>query len=181
MGSLLTGLPGLFDVPGWWRAVFSRDPHPVLQFLRYGLAGVAAMAANVLFFALSDVFLFPVGDGETLAPPQRLSEVGRWLRDMGRNDQVRNYLKCNILAFFTANIVAYVLNFKWVFRSGRHSRRMEVFLFFLVSFVAFLVGTALASTLVGTFGINEYIAKSGDIVSAVFINYLCRKFLIFQG
>jgi len=184
MRELLKGLPGLFDIRGWIQAVFSRDPHPVLQFIRYGLAGVAAMAANVLFFALSEVFLFPIGEaGEAdfLAFPGRWSDIGPWLSELGTNERFQNYQKCNMVAFLTSNVVAYILNFRWVFQSGRHSRHVEILLFFAVSFVAFLVGTALAGMLVGSFGMNEYLAKVGDIVAAIFINYICRKFLIFKG
>ena len=181
MSRLLEGLPRVWDLPGWFRALFSQDRHPVLQFVRYGIAGVAAMVANVLFFALSDLFLFPVGDAEGLGAPVSWPEVGPWLREMSRSVPVQNYLKCNLLAFLLANVVAYALNFRWVFESGRHSRQVEVTLFFLVSFIAFVVGTALAAFLVGSFGLNEYVAKIGDILSAILINYVCRKFLIFKG
>ncbi len=184
MRDLFQGLPGLFDLRGWFQGVFSQDPHPVFQFIRYGLAGVAAMAANVLFFALSEWFLFPVGEAgeaDVLSFPSRWSELGPWLSEMGSNERVLNYVKCNVVAFLMANVVAYILNFRWVFESGRHSRHVEILLFFAVSFVAFVIGTALAGLMVGSFGMNEYLAKIGDIVSAILINYICRKFLIFKG
>lgn len=181
MRALWTGLPGLLDLPGWFRAVFSRRRHPVLQFIRYGLAGVAAMATNVLVFALSDLLWFPVGEGDGVGLPASMAETGAWLSDMAQNSRVQNYLRCNVIAFLVANVVAYVLNFTWVFQSGRHSRRMEVFLFLLVSFIAFVAGTVLASFLVGSFGVNEYLAKIGDVVAAILLNYVCRKFLIFES
>jgi putative flippase GtrA len=100
---------------------------------------------------------------------------------MGDDPRVLNYFRCNLVAFLFSNGVAYVLNFKWVFRSGRHSRHLEILLFFGVSFVSFLLGTAVASVLVSGFGLHEYIAKLGDVIAAVLINYVCRKFLIFHG
>lgn len=184
MRVLFAGLPPPRDVKGWIRAVLSSERHPVLQVIRYGLAGVAAMAANLLFFALAEQTLFPVpsaGAVETPAFPGRLSELGRWLGELGGDPRVLNYIRCNVVAFFMANGVAYLLNFKWVFQGGRHSRRVEVFLFFLVSMISFVVGTALASALVGGFGVNEYLAKIGDVLAAVAINFVCRKFLIFQS
>lgn len=184
MPELLKGLPGLFDLRGWFRGVFSNDPHPVFQFIRYGIAGVAAMAANVLFFALSEWLLFPIekaGEADVLAFPRTWGELGPWVQEVGSNDRVLNYLKCNVVAFLMANVVAYLLNFKWVFEGGRHSRAVEITLFFVVSFISFVIGTAIAGMLVGSFGLNEYVAKMGDVVSAILINYVCRKFLIFKG
>jgi hypothetical protein len=46
MGLDFSGLPRLWDVKGWLRAILSREPHPLLQFIRYGIAGVGGMAAN---------------------------------------------------------------------------------------------------------------------------------------
>jgi len=184
MRALFRGLPPWYDVPGWFRAVFSRDAHPFLQFVRYGVAGVLAMATNVVVFALAEHLVFPVasaGEAEVLSLPDRWGEVGSWLGEMGENERVLNYARCNVIAFLGANIVAYVLNFMWVFQSGRHARHIEIFLFLGVSFVAFLVGTALAGVLVGNFGVNEYVAKMGDVAAAVLLNYVCRKFLIFQN
>ncbi len=141
------------------------------------------MAANVLFFAVFIEWVFPIPEGvspETPPPTLQWGEMGAWLRDLGRDPRVANYVKANVVAFLAANVVAYVLNFKWVFESGRHSRGLEITLFFAISSVSFLLGTALASVLVGSYGINEYVAKAGDIVAAILINYVCRKFIIFK-
>lgn len=184
MGVDFTGLPRLWDVKGWLRAILSREPHPLLQFIRYGIAGVAAMAANLLFFWLCMEWVFqapPVAGSDTQQLPESLWQLGAWLAEMGNDPQVAAYVKSNTVAFLMANAVAYVLNFKWVFQSGRHSRHLEILLFLGVSLFAFVIGTAVASVLVGTYGINEYIAKMSDIVFAILINYLCRKYLVFQN
>lgn len=183
MRRLFAGVPPWWDVKGWLRAILSRDPHPLLQFIRYGLAGGLAMLANVLFFALCIEWVFPIpagADPDTMSPPFLWGEMSSWLRDLIRDPRVANYVKANVVAFLAANVVAYVLNFKWVFESGRHSRGLEITLFFAVSFVSFLLGTALASVLVGSYDVNEYVAKAGDVVAAILINYVCRKFFIFK-
>jgi putative flippase GtrA len=183
MRPTVLGLPPWWDVKGWLRAILSRNPHPFLQFIRYGLAGVLAMLANLVFFAISIEWIFPIPEvapTETLPLQEQGGEVISWLRELTRDPRVTNYVRANVVAFLMANVVAYVLNFKWVFESGRHSRAVEIILFFLVSLIAFLLGTALASVLVGSYGINEYLAKAGDIVAAILINYVCRKFLIFK-
>ncbi|MDF3127717.1 GtrA family protein [Kiritimatiellaeota bacterium B1221] len=184
MGLNLAGLPRLWDVKGWLYAILSREQHPLLQFIRYGLAGVAAMVANLIAFGVCIQWVFPV-PADALAEWEPLSGgatgIVDWMRQIGRDPQVASYVKANTVAFLASNVVAYILNFKWVFQSGRHSRQVEVILFFAVSLFSFLIGTAIASVMVGSFGWNEYVAKISDVVFAILINYLCRKFLVFQN
>lgn len=183
MKGLLKDLPPLWDLKGWLQAILSRKQHPVLQFLRYGIAGVAAMAANILVFAICIRWIFPIPPESPsgLEPfPSDIMKVGSWLIDMARDVRVANFVKSNAVAFVLANTVAYVMNFKWVFQSGRHSRQMEVLLFFSLSLFSFVIGTSVASLMVGTFGVNEYIAKGSDVVFAILINFICRKFLVFK-
>lgn len=167
----------------WLRWAGSHDAPPLIQFLKYGLAGVAAMGTDLLFFTLANLFLFPVGDEiGRAAPALAESESFRvWLEALAADPRVVNYLRCNVIGFLFANGVAYGLNFKWVFKPGRHRRHIEIMLFLLVSAVSFLIGSALGAYLVGRFGMNEYLAKAGNIVAAVMINYLCRKFWVFKG
>ncbi|MGA0334011.1 MAG: GtrA family protein [Kiritimatiellia bacterium] len=178
-----SGLPPLWNVKGWLLAILSHERHPLLQFIRYGIAGVAAMLANVLFFWVGIHLLFPVSP-EVL---QTVESAGRewtgirdWLSSLAHDPEVAAYVKANTLAFLTSNVVAYLLNFKWVFEGGRHSRHLEIILFFAVSLFSFVLGTAIASVMVGSYGINEYVAKCSDVVAAILINYLCRKFLVFK-
>lgn len=178
-----SGLPRLWDVKGWLKAILSHERHPLLQVIRYGIAGVAAMGANLLFFWIGIHWLFPV---QAEIPPgfeivvDEIAGAKGWWSQLLHDPDVAAYVKANTLAFVTSNVVAYLLNFKWVFEGGRHTLHLEIFLFFAVSLFSFAVGTGMASVMVGTFGINEYLAKSSDVVAAILINYLCRKFLVFQ-
>ena len=177
--TLWDGLPSVLDLPGWFRAVFSSRKHPVLQFIRYGIAGVGAMVTNLGVFILSEQVLFPVpaGDAPVELPWFQPLELFRALKDDLR---VMRFFQSNALAFLAANTVAYVLNFLWVFESGKHSKHVEVALFFLVSFVSFLLGTFLASVFIHQ-GVHPYLAKGADVITAILVNYACRKWLIFKG
>jgi putative flippase GtrA len=175
----LSGLPGLWNLPAWCKAVFSRQQHPVLQFLRYGLAGVAAMVTNLAVFIWCEQILFPVPETAEAAELS-WSTAGQLFSILREDLRVANFVKSNAVAFLVANTVAYVLNFLWVFESGRHSRSIEVMLFFGVSLASFTLGTVLASLLVNH-GVHPYPAKGADILTAVLVNYVCRKFLIFKG
>jgi len=176
---LLAGLPALWDLPAWWRAVFSRRKHPVLQFVRYGLAGVAAMAANLGAFVFCELVVFPV-PLEAEARELSWSDIGQLIEILRNDIRVANFIKSNVVAFLAANTVAYVLNFLWVFESGRHSRTLEIFLFLTVSLLSFILGTLLASIAINQ-GIHTYIAKGADVITAILVNYVCRKFLVFKG
>ena len=51
------------DLPTTWRALLRRDAHPLLQFIKYGVCGVAATVIHQgIFFALAYTVL-PAGDG----------------------------------------------------------------------------------------------------------------------
>ncbi len=141
------------------------------------------MASNVLAFFLAEALFFPIElqGGQTISFPSSPGEVASWFQEMGQDPNVLNYTRCNVVAFVLGNIVAYWMNFKWVFQAGRHSRAVEISLFLLVSFISFVIGTFLAGVLVGSYGINEYLAKIGDILAAIMINYVARKFWVFKG
>ena len=142
----------------------SHEAHPFIQFCKYVFAGGLATLAYLLVFSLSNELVFPAG--------KELEAKVRWI----------NYTLSCSLAFFFSNFVAYVVNIKWVFKPGRHSRRKEVFLFLMASFVAFLIGTPLGAWIVANYdAINEYLALGVTIVASVMVNYTARKFFIFKG
>ncbi|MCC5847986.1 MAG: GtrA family protein [Verrucomicrobia bacterium] len=176
-------IPPIREWRQWLAWAASHDAHPLIQFLKYGIAGGLALFTDVFFFTLSNLFLFPIDPGATSLemPSGGFGEWVEWMRIMRADPSVINYVRCNIIGFLFSNVVAYVLNVKWVFRGGRHPKHMEMFLFLLVSFVAFLLGTAIGAFLVGTFGLNEYLAKAGNVVAAILINFVFRKFVVFQG
>jgi putative flippase GtrA len=85
------------------------------------------------------------------------------------------------MAFMVSNLTAYVLNILFVFKSGKHSRRKELGLFYLVSAISVGIGVAIGAVLIKGFGLSttySYIAKA---VSTTLINYVARKFIIFHG
>jgi len=177
--TLLVGLPALWNIPAWCRAVFSNQKHPFLQFLRYAIAGVAAMGTNLGLFILCERVLFHV-PSEVEALEMTLYDLGALTTTLREDPRVVVFIKSNVVAFLGANIVAYVLNFMWVFESGRHSRSLEIVLFLGVSFFAFFLATILASIAIHH-GIDIYVAKGADILTAIVVNYVCRKCLIFKG
>lgn len=87
----------------------------------------------------------------------------------------------NSIAFFISNTVAYLLNVKFVFESGRHGRRTEVGLFFLASAIGFFPALYALDVIIRTFSLNTHVANIGFPAVAAIGNFFARKFLIFRG
>ena len=80
-----------------------------------------------------------------------------------------------------ANLLCYFINIAWVFEPGRHSRHKEIMLFYIVSIISFVTGTALGSGLIAVFNAGAVIAYIVNMIVAVLINFAGRKYYIFKG
>ena len=144
-----------------FQQVADRGPLPVVQFVKYSLCGGLATAVDFfLFFILSIFVLQAVAPDDTFVVlwgqiydvcVERfpgLVEI-EWLKplfhfDVDPLDDTRRTIRAAInktIAFVFSNFTAYITNILWVFESGRHSRRMELGLFYAVSGTSYVVGT----------------------------------------
>ena len=145
-----------------WDYFNSKEASPLIQFGKYGIAGVMAVAVYVGCYKLLSI-PFPVTDSMTAG------------------QKIWYYTVKDIPAFLISNTVAYILNVKWVFTGGRHSQKKEVFLFYAVSALSFGAGWAIGAMLIGPVGLPEWAAVGSKIIASVLINYVARKFFIFKG
>ncbi len=157
-----------------------REAHPAIQFIKYGIAGGLATAAHQLvFFTLSF----------TLLPAMGTTGLDAWVaeflkltvQEVPQRVAQLNYVINNILGFVVGNFVAYFINFYWVFHPGRHSRTIEITLFFVVSIISFLVGTFIGVIIMQYSSGAAIVSQIGNIFAAVMINYVCRKYIVFKG
>ncbi len=149
----------------------------LIQFIKYALAGGLATITHIVVFHLSAWKLFPAlqdKDYFVRAMHLRLDPIDESLR-------ARNSMISNAMAFLVSNMVAYILNVIWVFEPGRHPFIIEISLFYAVSGISMVIGTALMGFLIRRFSMLTTHAFAANIVSAVMINYAVRKFFIFQG
>jgi putative flippase GtrA len=102
------------------------------------------------------------------------------IREVDDTTRSRNSMKANGMAFVISNLVAYLINIYWVFVPGRHHWIVEILLFYLVSGVAIVIGTALMGFLIRRFGMLTTYAFGANIFAALMINYAMRKFFIFN-
>ena len=159
------------------RELLSRDTSPLVQFIKYAVAGGIATATNIVLFQLIGWKLLPCLQKESLfVKIFRLTEPE--LEDRVR---ARNAVITNTIAFVVANFVAYVLNILFVFKAGRHPWYIEIALFYAVSGASFVMGTSLMGWLISKRGMKTDIAFGANIVTALLVNYAMRKFFIFQG
>lgn len=143
------------------RAFNSRDAHPLIQFIKYGICGAGGLIIHsAVFFSLSK-WAFP------------MNGVSDALR--GQNSVINN-----VIAFAFSNAFVYWLNTKWVFTTGRHSKIVEFLIFTLVNAPGAVAGTAIMYYLTKSLGWSTPLAFAGFVLPNVLINFLCRKFFIFK-
>jgi len=160
-----------------WSHYLSHDAPPLVQFIKYGLAGGVATVVHILTFFLAGFFLFPcVGQEDILV---RLFGLTAPVIDEALRARYAMY--SNATAFLLSNTVCYIINRLFVFRPGRHHLFIEFLLFFAVSAVSVGIGTVLMGVLIQQFGIQTTYAFGANILSSLAINYLMRKFFVFNG
>lgn len=160
-----------------WDHYLSHDAPPLVQFVKYGLAGGIATASHIVAFFLAGFFLFPCVSAED--PLVKL--FGLVAPAVEEALRARHAVYSNILAFFVSNTVCYIINRLFVFRPGRHHIVLEFLLFLAVSAISMAVGTALMGILIKQFGVQTTYAFGANILSSLAINYVMRKFFVFQG
>jgi putative flippase GtrA len=146
----------------------SKDAHPAIQFLKYSIAGGAAVAVYLSVYLSLVHFVWP-----------ELNTIGK---DMSVDPWTKfaKTLPPTAIAFVFANIAGYYLNTRWVFTQGRHHPVLEFIYFTLVNLPGALGGTIVQGILIANYGWSANAAFLGFLVPNMLINYICRKFFIFK-
>ena len=153
--------------------MLSRDVPALIQFFKYGICGcIALLVHSAIVYGL----------GLTINPAIGAS-IARELKEV-------NSMWNNGIAFFPSNSAAYLMNACFVFTPGRHSKRKEVTLFFLISGISFAAGHftiwAIFRSTDGSFQPGdqqaniEHLVNVGFVLSSVLVNFVCRKFIVFE-
>ncbi len=161
----------------WIDRLRNTNAGPVVQFVKYGVAGGLATGVHIVVFHLLAWQIFPALQNDDPA----VALLGLSVPVIDDATRSYNSMLANGVAFLGSNMVAYILNVLFVFESGRHNRLVEIGMFYLVSGISMVVGTALMGFLISHYHLQTTIAFSANIVSAVMINYIVRKHFIFKG
>jgi len=154
-----------------------REAGPLVQFIKYGIAGGIATLSHIIVFHLVAWKILPALQKNDFAVQAFKLNVP----DMDDATRSRNSMLDNFMAFILSNLVAYIINIYWVFEKGRHSMLVEVGLFYLVSGISIAIGTFLMGFLIRRYGMRTTYAFISNLVTAIMINYAARKYLIFKG
>lgn len=155
---------------------FRREAHPIVQFIKYGLAGGLATFVDVILFYTLSWRVLPA----LTSDDQMVRLLGLSITPITEAIRLRNYVFDRTITFMFSNLMAYVVNALWVFTPGRHSRAREIGLFYLVSGISYLIGTGLSAWIIHR-GATTTTGYAVNMVCSLMINYVCRKFIIFKG
>ncbi len=153
------------------------DSTAIIQFIKYGIAGGLATLTHIIIFHFIAWKIFPSLQEKDHAV--RFFKLS--IHKVNDATRARNSMIGNFLGFLIANMVAYITNVLWVFQGGRYPVIIEILLFYAVSGISVFLGTMLMGILIKRFGVLTTYAFCSNIVTAVMINYIVRKFFIFQG
>ena len=164
-----------------WNHYLSHDAPPLVQFVKYGIAGGLATGVHVVIFYLVGFLLFPCVAADDPLMQFLTKYFGVVAPIVEEALRARYAIYSNVLAFMVSNAVCYIVNRLFVFRPGRHHVVIEFFLFLVVSAVSMTVGTTLMGWLIQQFGVHTTYAFGANIISSLAINYVMRKFFVFKG
>jgi len=145
------------------QTLLARDAPFLIQFGKYGLCGVLSV---IIFFLIAKT-------GESLYPEE-------FSTDLPESQRAWNLFVVHLVAFLPSNFAAYALNRWLVFTPGRHHPRKELTLFTIISFISFAIGELLPVWLVNSFNVPNNVAHLSFVISSAMVNFVCRKFLVFE-
>lgn len=91
------------------------------------------------------------------------------------------YLTANLIAISIAVIVNYIISQKWVFDSGRYSKKVEFAAFMGVSFFALLLNQFFMWLMVDSLELDTTISKVLAIGLVAVFTFVAKKFFVFKG
>lgn len=152
-----------FRTEGFQNTLFSKDAPFLIQFGKYGVCGVISVIT----------FLIAVYIGESLFP-------AAFSADLPEGTRARNTALLHFAAFLPSNFVAYALNRWLVFSPGRHSQKKELILFTTISFISFALGEIAPIILITHFNAPRPLVHLSFVISSALVNFVCRKFFVFE-
>ena len=177
---------GLKETLAWFH---SKEAPVIVQFGKYAVAGVIATVVSQGLWLILSLTSFPAFTADEVETYRSiLAKIGIELPaleveqlDLSDDQRARNSTIANAIGWVFANIVAYLANVLWVFEGGRHHRVLEFLYFTLISGFSTLVGIAAGPLLIKLFGISTGLSQLSLLVTAVLVNYVCRKFFVFKN
>lgn len=147
------------------------------QIFKYGLIGVLATLINLVVAEGCAAWAWPCLGADDLF----VRHVGFSPVDVPDAVRATRAVFCNLVGFFVANVVCWLLNRRYVFVPGRHHWLMEYALFLAGSGFAILIGSAAIWILVRFNGMQTTYSFVINVLVSVAVNFVVRKFLVFKN
>ncbi|MDA0576958.1 MAG: GtrA family protein [Verrucomicrobia bacterium] len=154
-----------------------KEHGPLVQFIKYGMAGGVATSVHIVCFSLMALLVLPCLTASELVV--QLFDLP--VPDISDNVRAQRAAIGNAVAFLFSNMTAYLINVLWVFKRGRHHWVLEILFFYAVSGVSLVTGTLIQTWLIQRYGLTTTVAFGANIVTALLINFAMRKYVIFKG
>jgi len=162
---------------GFLQQFLQQDASPIVQFIKYAIGGAVATGVDMLvFFFVAWKLLPALREDDPLA--RRLRIRVSPVDDMTRS---RRFIWITAIAFLFSNLTAYLINIVWVFKAGRYAWYVELGLFYAVSGISIVIGTFLGWSMIRFLRLSTTFSYVGKLIAALMINYVCRKYFIFNG
>lgn len=147
-----------------------RDVPGLVQFAVYGLCGGLAT-----FVFLAIVLIL----SRTLIPAYEGMMVHGHL--ITQEERATSLFINNCIAFGIANIVSYVTNILFVFKSGRHHPVLEFVYFTFFNLLSFTISQLAGPWLIKAYGVPTNVAILTNVAASIMLNFVLRKFIVFKG
>jgi putative flippase GtrA len=155
----------------------SSDAGPVIQFIKYAIAGGVATFVDIVVFYTLAWKVFPALNADDVVV--RILKLS--IKPVDELTRSRRFVIITAIAFFFSNLTAYLINVAWVFEAGRHAWWIEIGLFYAVSGISIVLGTFLGWVMIRFMHLSTTSSYIGKMIAALLINFVCRKFFIFKG
>lgn len=149
----------------------------VWQIFKYGVIGGVATLINLVVAEACAAWVWPcLGADDLFVKYAGFSAV-----DVADDVRALRAVFSNLVGFFIANVVCWLLNRRYVFVPGRHHWLMEYFYFLMGSGVAILIGSVAIWVLVRFHGLQTTYSFVINVMVSVAVNFVVRKFWVFKN
>ena len=149
----------------------------VWQIFKYGVIGVLATIINLLVAEVCAAWVWPCLGSDDLF----VKWFGFSSAFVGDATRATRAVYCNLVGFFVANVICWLLNRKYVFTPGRHHWLVEYLWFLAGSGFAIAIGSGAIWYLVKFHGMQTTYSFIINVMVSVAVNFVVRKFFVFKG
>lgn len=160
----------------------SHDAGPVVQFVKYGVIGVAATCVQTgVFYVLAACWLRCLTPDDWAVklfglPAATFTGEEVWYAARGTLAAVDT-----AVGFVLANIFCWLMNRWFVFKPGRYRWYVEFGMFFGTATIATAIALGVMKVLIDGFGLMTTLAVVVEVAVSFLVNFFVRKFVIFKG